>query len=169
MVTTCSWCKVPSSTFNPSLDLGMIDRAKAADPEAAEFEWGGGFRADISSFLDDATIEASVNHSRPLELPPQPGLFYEVFRRCQRRRHDHYTLAVAHEDRATGQFVIDVVRGVAPPFDPEAATEQFAKLAKDFASLGGRRRLRGGVGRSAWGRCGVRYVKSELPKSRDLS
>jgi hypothetical protein len=42
-----------SSTFNPSLDLGMIERAKAADPEAAESEWCGGFRADISAFLDD--------------------------------------------------------------------------------------------------------------------
>ena len=41
-------------------------------------------------------------------------------------------MAVAHKDSATGQFVIDVVRGVAPPFDPEAATEQFAKLAKDY-------------------------------------
>ena len=33
----------PSSQFNPSLDLGMIERANAADPEAAETEWGGGF------------------------------------------------------------------------------------------------------------------------------
>ena len=68
-----------SSTFNPSLDPNMIERASASDPEAAESEWGGGFRTDISAFLDDATIEAAVNYGRPIELPPQPHIFYKAF------------------------------------------------------------------------------------------
>ena len=86
-----------SSTFNPSLDLGMIEAAKAADPEAAKSEWGGGFRADISAFLDDATIEASVDYSRPLELLPRPRISYRAFVDASGGRHDHYAVAIAHK------------------------------------------------------------------------
>ena len=32
----------------------------AADPESAASEWEGGFRNDISGYLDDETIEAAV-------------------------------------------------------------------------------------------------------------
>ena len=68
----------PSSQFNPSLDLGMIERATAADPEAAESEWGGGFRGDINAFLSDDVIERAIDHARPLELPPR-NLRYTAF------------------------------------------------------------------------------------------
>ena len=87
-----------SSAFNPSLDPNMIARASASDPEAAESEWGGGFRTDISSFIDDATIEAAVNYGRPIELPPQPHIFYKAFVDASGGRHDHYTLAIGHKE-----------------------------------------------------------------------
>ena len=60
-----------SATLNPTLDAGMIARAQSADPEAAESEWGGGFRSDIAAFLDDGVIDDAVDHARPLELPPR--------------------------------------------------------------------------------------------------
>ena len=155
-----------SSTFNPSLDFGMIERAKAADPEAAESEWGGGFRADISGYLDDATIEASVNYDRPLELPPQSGLFYKAFCDASGGRRDHYTIAVAHRDRTSERFVIDVVRGIAPPFDPMQATKEFAALLREYkiGSVVGDNFAQEWVA-AAWRSCNIRYTKSELPKS----
>jgi hypothetical protein len=154
-----------SSTFNPSLDFDMIERARATDPEAAESEWGGGFRADISGYLDDATIEAAVNYSRPIELPPQPACCYKAFVDASGGRHDHYTLAIAHKDGE--RIVIDVCRGVAPPFDPQAATEAFAKLLRDYRilSVTGDNFAQEWV-QAAWSKCGVRYVRSELPKSQ---
>ena len=60
----------PSRAFNATLDQTIIDRAKLSDPEAAEAEWEGEFRADISSFLDDEIIERCTDYSRPLEIPP---------------------------------------------------------------------------------------------------
>jgi hypothetical protein len=48
-------------------------------------------------------------------------------------RHDHYTLAVGHKEAE--RIVIDVCRGVPPPFDPQEATEQYAKLAKEYRCL----------------------------------
>ena len=154
-----------SSTFNPSLDPNMIARASASDPEAAESEWGGGFRTDISAFLDDATIEAAVNYGRPIELPPQPHLFYKAFVDASGGRHDHYTLAIGHKEGE--RIVIDVCRGVAPPFDPQEATEQHANLAKEYRCLSvvGDNFAQEWV-QAAWSRCGVRYVRSELPKSQ---
>lgn len=69
----------PSTSFNPTLDQKVIAAASEADPEAAIAEWGGEFRADISSFLDDATIEKVTDYSRPLELPPRYGVLYSAF------------------------------------------------------------------------------------------
>ena len=154
-----------SSAFNPSLDSNMIARASASDPEAAESEWGGGFRTDISAFLDDATIEAAVNYGRPIELPPQPHIFYKAFVDASGGRHDHYTLGIGHKEGE--RIVIDVCRGVAPPFDPHEATEQYANLAKEYRCLNvvGDNFAQEWVA-GAWSRCGVRYVRSELPRSQ---
>jgi hypothetical protein len=131
-VTMCWWCRVhPRRSIQ--VDPNMIARASASDPEAAESEWGGGFRTDISSFIDDATIEAAVNYGRPIELPPQQRLCYKAFVDASGGRHDHYTLAVGHKEG--DRIVIDVCRGIAPPFDPQEATEQYAKLAKEYRCL----------------------------------
>jgi hypothetical protein len=87
-VTMCWWCRVhPRRSIQ--VDPNMIARASASDPEAAESEWGGGFRTDISSFIDDATIEAAVNYGRPIELPPQQQLCYKAFVDASGGRHDH--------------------------------------------------------------------------------
>jgi hypothetical protein len=151
--------------FNPTLDIGVIERARASDPESARSEWDGEFRIDISGYLDDATIEAAVNYGRPLELPPQPGLVYRCFVDASGGRHDHYTLAVGHKEG--DRVIIDVIRGIAPPFDPQEATEQYAKLAKEYRCLSvtGDNFAQEWVA-AAWSKCGVRYVKSELPKSQ---
>lgn len=129
---------------------------------------GSGFRTDISSFLDEATIEAAVNHGRPIELPPQPHIFYKAFVDASGGRHDHYTLAIGHKvGERTAVIVIDVCRGVAPPFDPEETTAQHVQLAREYRCLNvvGDNFAQEWV-QAAWSRCGVRYVRSELPKSQ---
>src|SRR6476661_1923751 len=87
----------PSSLFNSSLDLGMIERATAADPEAAESEWGGGFRGDINAFLSDDVIERAIDYARPLELPPR-NLRYTAFADPSGGRHDAFTLCIGHKE-----------------------------------------------------------------------
>ena len=39
------------------------------------------------------------------------------------------------DTRKAERIVIDVCRGVPPPFDPQEATEQYAKLAKEYHCL----------------------------------
>src|SRR5262245_57828590 len=119
----------PSALFNPRLDPGMIARAKAADPEAAESEWGGGFRNDLSAFLDDATIERAIDHGRPLELPPR-NVRYSAFVDPSGGRHDAFTLCIGHDEG--DRFIGDVVRGTRAPFDPQEVVKEYAALCNDY-------------------------------------
>jgi hypothetical protein len=154
-----------SQDFNPSLSSDTIERAKAADPEAAESEWGGGFRADISNFLDDATIEKSIDHGRPLELPPRAEHRYLAFVDPSGGRHDHFTLCIGHREKDL--WIADVLRGRAPPFDPTTVVAEYAGLLKDYrvGSVTGDN-YSGAWAEQAFKNAGIRYLRSEMPKSQ---
>ena len=147
----------------------MIERAKASDPEAAESEWGGGFCSDIAAFLDDETIERAVDYSRPLEIPPRRSANYAAFVDPSGGRHDHFTLAIGHrEGVGSGSFyVCDALRGFAPPFDPQSAIDEFAALLKDYrvSSVTGDN-YSAAWAKSGFARAGIRYKRSEIPKSQ---
>jgi hypothetical protein len=98
--------------FNPTLPDATIATQRAADPTAASAEWDAEFRSDLSSFLDDQLIDAAVEHSRPLELPPlrDSYRYYKAF--CDASGgtgHDSYTICIGHKEGET--FVIDALRG----------------------------------------------------------
>ena len=154
-----------SAIFNPTLAAEMIERAKAADPEAAESEWGGGFRTDIAAFLDDATIEAAIDHARPLELPPRAGLRYQAFADPSGGRHDAFCLGIGHQEN--DRLVADVVRGKRAPFDPHYVVAEYAALLRDY----GLREVIGDNYSAAWAEssfkdAGIRYERSEVAKSQ---
>lgn len=119
-----------SKTFNPLLDDRIIEQATAADPEAADSEWGGNFRTDLAALLDDALIEDAIDYSRPLELPPQLGFKYKAFLDPSGGRHDSFSIAIAH--RESDRLIVDVVRGRKPPFDPHQVTAEFVALAAEY-------------------------------------
>jgi hypothetical protein len=154
----------PSATFNPTLDLGMIERAKASDPEAAESEWHGGFRSDISAFLDDASIDRAIDHDRPLELLPNSAHHFVAFTDASGGRHDHYTLAIGH--RVGESCIIDVLRGTAPPFDPQLVTKSYAQLLKDYriTKVTGDNFAQEWVA-ATWRESGITYQRSERVRS----
>lgn len=153
----------PSSLFNPRLDLGMIERATAADPEAAESEWGGGFRSDIDAFLSDDVIERAIDHARPLELPPR-NLRYTAFADPSGGRHDAFTLCIGHKEGES--FVADVVRGTRAPFDPVEVARSYATLLKDYRlskAFGDGYSAEWAV--SAFKDCGIKYERADKNKS----
>ena len=90
--------KGPTTTFNPSIDLRAIERARASDPQAALSEWDAEFRNDRSQFLDDDTVDAAVVHGRPMELPPFDGVAYKVFVDASAGRHDAFAIGIAHRE-----------------------------------------------------------------------
>src|SRR5262249_47140131 len=152
-------------TFNPSLADATIAAQRAADPTAAGAEWDAEFRSDIGAFLDDALIDDAIDHARPLELPPVEGVIYRAFVDAAGGGPDSYTIAIGHLEN--GAYIIDVVRGTAGKFDPQATTEEYAALCRQY-------RVRTVVGDNygkewvagAWRRLGFEYHKADKPKGQ---
>jgi hypothetical protein len=166
----CSkWNSVASAEVIVISGLPIVFAQRQADPQGAISEWDAEFRSDISAFLDDELIEASINHGRPLELPPQRGTVYKAFVDASAGRGDAYTVAIGHRDK--GRLVIDCVRGQHVPFgahsfDPMAAIKQFADLVKQYhvGTVVGDNYAGSWVS-EAWRKHLIAYVKSELNKS----
>ena len=121
-----------SKMFNPTLSDTTIAALRAADPTAAGAEWDALFRDDIGAFLDDQSIDAAIDHGRPLELPPREGMLYHVFVDMGGGRHDASTIAIMHSigEGDARRYVVDVVRG--RKGDPHAAVREFVDLAKQY-------------------------------------
>jgi len=156
--------QAPTVDLNPTIRASVIDRAMRDDPEAARAEWEAEFRNDLSSYLDDAAIDAAVAHGRPPELPPREGIVYHAFTDASAGRHDHFTVCIGHVE--DGRFITDVLRGRAPPCDPKAAAAEFACLAKDYRckSITGDNFAAEWVA-GAFKDAGIKYQRSELPRS----
>src|SRR5262249_24207638 len=152
-----------SRVFNPSLSDAVLAAQRAADPTAADAEWDALFRSDIGAFLDDELIDAAIDHGRPLELPPVDGVIYRAFTDASGGGPDSYTIAIGHKEGDA--YVIDVVRGTSSKFDPQATTEEYAALCRQY-------RIRTVVGDNyarewvagAWRRLGFEYLRSPQPK-----
>jgi hypothetical protein len=153
-----------TEVFNPNVDKGVIARQRVDDPAAALAEWDAQFRNDLSQFLDDASIDAAVDHGRPLELPPRQGLSYRAFVDASAGRHDAFCIGIAHQE---GERVIaDVIRGRKPPFDPTEVAAEFAALARQYRchSVTGDS-FAGEWVSQAFKSSGLSYTRSDLPKS----
>jgi hypothetical protein len=153
-----------TTIFNPTLDVSVIERAVASDPEAARAEWDAEFRSDLAAFLDDRTIDAAIDYGRPLELPPHQGFTYYAFSDSSGGRHDAFTLAIGHKEG--DRCVCDVIRGTHPPFDPQNVVVEYATLLKDYGidRIGGDNYSAAWV-EAAWSDNGIKYERSEVNKS----
>jgi hypothetical protein len=87
--------------FNGTIDAADMAAQIAADPVAAQSEWHGGFRDDLSTFLADELIDAAIDAGRPLELPPRDGVAYLGFIDAASGasdRGDAYAVAIGHRE-----------------------------------------------------------------------
>ena len=155
----------PSTAFNPLLDQATIDAAYEEDPEAASSEWGAEFRSDLAAFMDDELVDACVDRDRPRELAPQKGRAYSCFVDPSGGRADFYTIAIGHRDET--RFVVDVILGRAPPFNPGEVTSEYARLAQDYGvSKVCGDAYAGEWVSQAWRDAGMDYQRSEMPASQ---
>jgi hypothetical protein len=156
--------------FNPTLTELDISAQRVADPEAAISEWAGGFREDISNFLDDMLLEKSIDHARPLELPPIPynhttPIKYVSFTDASGGRGDAYAIAIGHKE--ADNLVIDVCRCALPPFDPNEVTNAYADLLREYHCNKVTGDFYGAEWvSSAWKNQNITYARSALPKSK---
>ena len=150
-------------TMNPTVSQSVIDRAMELDPMAASAEYLAQFRSDVGTFLDADVIERAIEPNRR-ERAPQRNLSYSAFTDPSGGAHDSFTLAIGHQDGE--RSVLDVCRGIKPPFSPESVVKEYAALLKSYrcSSVVGDR-YSGEWVREAFSKEGIHYRHSELTKS----
>ena len=157
-----------TETFNPTISKKVIARAMREDPAAAASEWGGDWRSDLSGYLSEEVIEQAVDRDRPLELPPLPGKRYRAFVDASGGRGDDYCLCIGHLEERNGaeHFVVDVLRGAHPPFNPNQVAAEFAALVKQYrcTEVCGDNYSAEFVSQS-WRANGLDYIRSRLTRS----
>lgn len=156
--------KGSSRAFNPSLPQSVVDRAMERDPAAASAEYGGEFRSDLESFISRELIESAIDRG-VLVRPPKEGLSYAGFVDASSGTgRDSYTLAIAHAEGQT--IVLDLAHEIRPPFNPQTATAEVAKLLKSYgiSTVHGDKYAAGFV-IEAFARCGMTYRYSADDRS----
>jgi hypothetical protein len=156
--------KAPSIALNPTLDPAIIERALAADPEAAAAEWLGEWRSDLADFVSRQVVEAAVE-AGIYERPRLPGIVYSAFCDPSGGSSDSMTLAIGHADGDSGG-VQDLVREIRAPFSPSDAVREFAGVLEAY----GINRITGDRYAGMWPReaffeYGITYEPSEKSKS----
>lgn len=155
--------------MNPSVPMKVITDAYARDPASAAAEFGAEFRKDIEGFVSREIVESCVS----------PGVFerghlakirYSGFIDPSGGSVDSMTMAIGHAEGKN--VIVDCVREIPAPFNPEAVTAEFAATFKAYGitRIQGDR-YAGEWPREAFTRHGITYEPSAKPKSdlyRDL-
>lgn len=152
-----------SRDFNPSLPQSVVDRAMERDLPAALAEFGAQFRSDIADFVSREAVLACVERG-VAERSPRPGITYFSFTDPSGGSADSMTCAIGHLEGDL--IVVDCVREIAAPFDPESAADEFAQLFRSY----GITKTNGDRYAAAWcshafEKRNIEYKHSELPKS----
>lgn len=152
-----------SQDLNPTIPTSVITKATEADATAARSEWFAEFRSDLAAFLDLELIERAVS-AGVRERPPMQGVSYSAFCDPSGGAHDSFTLSIGHIEK--DRYIIDVCRGIKPPFSPESVVKEYAALLKSYrlSSVVGDR-YSGEWVVEAFSKEGIHYRHAELTKS----
>jgi hypothetical protein len=157
-----------SREFNSTLPQSVVDRALERDHAAASAEYLAEFRSDIDTFVSYEVVRACIGGH--YEMAPMAQHRYHAFVDPSGGSADSMTMAISHKEG--DKAVIDVVREVKPPFNPETAVDDFCIVLKQYRI--GRvtgDRYAGEWPREQFRKRGVGYVCCEKVKSdlyRDL-
>jgi hypothetical protein len=134
LTVRCWWSAAHRRILTPAwMTVSLSERSGMIRQLASEY--GGVFRSDLQSFLDDASIDAAIDIGRPAELPPQDKVQYFAFVDSSAGIHDAFTIGICHLEPVSPtlqRIVADVIRGTRPPFDPATVAAEYAKLAADY-------------------------------------
>ena len=157
--------KATSKAMNPSLSDAFLARQYEKDAASASSEYGSEFRNDIDAFITEEIVRPAVLQG-VFEIAPKDGVHYTGFvdGASGSGGGDSMTMGIAFRDGA--QAVLACLMERRPPFDPEAATAEFAEVLKRYrvAKVTGDKWAAGFV-EAAFRRNGIAYEASAAPKS----
>ena len=156
--------QAPTRMMNSTVPQSVIDQATEQDPASAASEYGAEFRSDLADFISREAVLACVELG-VRERPPQLGKHkYVSFTDSSGGSVDSAATAIGH--REGDLIVVDCLREITEPHDPESAADEFVRLFKSY----GIRQTNGDRYAAQW--CAQAYQKreveyrpSELPKS----
>lgn len=121
--------KAATRQMNPTVPQSVIDEAIEKDAASAAAEWGANFRDDISQFISRETVMACVEVGVRERLPQQ-GIKYVSFVDPSGGSSDSAVAVVGHVEGHI--VVVDVIREILSPHDPESAVDEFVALFTTF-------------------------------------
>lgn len=155
--------QAPSRTMNPTLSERVVQRALERDRAAASAEYLAEFRSDLEAYVSLEAVDACVD-AGVFERPRVSGVTYFAFTDPSGGSADSMTLAIGHREK--GVVVVDCLREIKAPFDPETAVDELSAAM----SLYGVKETTGDRYAGQW--CAqsfkkrrIAYEPSELPKS----
>jgi len=153
-----------SNILNPTLPQKVIDRAMARDMASAQAEYFAQFRTDLADYVAREAVEDCIDRG-VRERPPRGDVSYAAFIDPSGGSSDSMTLAIGHLDDKD-HVVIDVLREITAPFDPESAVGEFVTTLRNY----GIRKVVGDRYGGAWASQAfekrmIRYEHSDRNKS----
>jgi hypothetical protein len=119
-----------SLEMNPWLPADEIEAAMAEDPIAARAEYLGLWRDDINSLFDPVWLDVAVD-AGVYERPRQSANHYSGYVDVSGGRRDSFALGIAHKSE-DGTTVLDCVREVRPPCEPQQVVAEFSGVLKSY-------------------------------------
>jgi len=153
-----------SRTMNRMISQQIVDAAIERDGASAQSEWLGLFRDDLTDFVDRGAVEACVANG-VRERSAVAGVRYFSFTDPSGGSNDAMTTAIGHME--SDVVVVDAIREVPAPFDPETVVAEFVELFRRY----GIKETVGDAYASQWcatafDRHGITYRHSELNRSQ---
>jgi hypothetical protein len=159
-------CKGTSREFNPSLPQSVVDRAFERDAASASAEYGANFRTDVESFVSLEAIRQCVVGF--IEKAPATSHVtnYVAFADPSGGSVDSFAMAIGHFDYARSTVVLDCLREIVAPFNPEQATQELSRTLKSYHlnKVTGDK-YAGAYPVEQFARFGIQFEQSAKPKS----
>lgn len=154
----------PTATMNPTISKKLIQQAFEEDPQAALSEYDATWRTDIEQLIPLEAIEAVTVPGR-FELERIRATEYFAFADPSGGRQDSFTLGISHKDK-NGKAILDLLREVKPPFQPEQVVAEFAGVLRAYKiSAVEADKYAGEWVTDSFRRNGIKVKNSELTKS----
>ena len=125
--------KVPTSEMNPKVSEKTIKAALKRDPEAGAAEYLAEFRERSEAFFSSEAIDRCVDRSFKFPTFRQKSHSVTIMAIDPALLRDRYAYCVAHLQ--DGIIIIDYVRSLKPPVDPNEAESLIAVLNDKYKPL----------------------------------
>ena len=154
----------PSRTMNPTLSQAIVDEAMAEDLQSAKSEYLGEFRDDVCIFLPREIIDMVIVKNRK-ELLPNQSIYYSAFCDISGGRGDDAALAIGHKSER--KVIVDFIKCYRPPHSPYQVIGSMCEELRRYgvSKITGDNYSAEFV-KQAFESNGIKYEKSELPKSQ---